>query len=492
MMRYTFILLLLYFLTTTALSAQNDPDGFESFKRQYQNEYDDYRRQRMEEFAAFRKEANDKYAQWLGEQWIEMKAEKGLALPFQPKPVIPTIQKDSNDSASAVALPYSTIEQTIIQSDTIDVPDIILTPEQTNEQTEVEFYAEKLILRLSRGAASLRLKSTTERDIQQAWVMLSKGEYDALLQDCLSQKRKHHLCDWAYIILCRQAALSVYGNTSSNEVVLLQAFLLTQSGYKLRLAESEGLLSLLIPFDHTIYNYNYLTVDNTRYYVIDGRKSGSFRVVRYGFPRERTASIAIARQPQLAMRATSAKSFGGSGRYSEMKVTLGSNRNLMDFYSQYPISDAWSSYAKASLSESTKNILYPALRALIAGKSKQKAVDMLLDFVQHAFDYKTDREQFGYERPLFGDESFYYPYNDCEDRSIVFSILVRDLLGLDVVLLHYPGHLATAVDLGNSVKGDYVSVRGKRFVVCDPTYIGASIGESMPEFKNSKARIIVL
>ena len=74
----------------------------------------------------------------------------------------------------------------------------------------------------------------------------------------------------------------------------------------------------------------------------------------------------------------------------------------------------------------------------------------------------------------------------------MFSILVRDLLGLDVVLLHYPGHLATAVDLGNSVKGDYVSVRGKRFVVCDPTYIGASIGESMPEFKNSKARIIVL
>ena len=40
---------------------------------------------------------------------------------------------------------------------------------------------------------------------------------------------------------------------------------------------------------------------------------------------------------------------------------------------------------------------------------------------------------------------FYYPYCDCEDRSVLYSYLVRNLLKLDVVLLDYPNHIATAV-----------------------------------------------
>ena len=117
---------------------------------------------------------------------------------------------------------------------------------------------------------------------------------------------------------------------------------------------------------------------------------------------------------------------------------------------------------------------------------------MLLDFVQSAFDYKTDDQQFGEERPLFGDETLYYPFCDCEDRSILFSILVRELLGLKVVLLHYPEHLATAVCIGDDVKGDYVILDGRRYVVCDPTFIGGHVGEAMTSYKKIKATIIKL
>lgn len=99
-------------------------------------------------------------------------------------------------------------------------------------------------------------------------------------------------------------------------------------------------------------------------------------------------------------------------------------------------------------------------------------------------------KQFGYERPLFGDESFYYPRNDCEDRAILYSILVRDLIGLDVVLVHYPGHLGTAVHFTENVAGSYYDVGGKHYVVCDPTYIGAGVGEVMPQFENTKVTIV--
>ena len=110
--------------------------------------------------------------------------------------------------------------------------------------------------------------------------------------------------------------------------------------------------------------------------------------------------------------------------------------------------------------------------------------------MQTAFDYRTDDEQFGQERPLFADETLYYPYSDCEDRAILYAVLVRDLLGLDVVLLHYPGHLATAVCFGDDTPGDYMSIGGRKYIVCDPTYIGAPIGLAMPQYKQTPAEIV--
>ena len=69
---------------------------------------------------------------------------------------------------------------------------------------------------------------------------------------------------------------------------------------------------------------------------------------------------------------------------------------------------------------------------------------------------------------------------------------MRDLLGLDVVLVNWPGHLATAVVFTDEVEGDYFTVEGRRYTVCDPTYIGASVGMTMPHFKNVDAKLVKL
>ena len=133
-----------------------------------------------------------------------------------------------------------------------------------------------------------------------------------------------------------------------------------------------------------------------------------------------------------------------------------------------------------------------SFRPKLAGKDEIEAAGLLLNFVQTAFEYKTDGDQFGYEKPFFVDELFYYPYSDCEDRAVLYACLVRELLGLEVVLLDYPRHIATAVCFGRPVEGDYVELNGKRYVVCDPTYINASIGQSMPMYKQERATVIVI
>ena len=65
-------------------------------------------------------------------------------------------------------------------------------------------------------------------------------------------------------------------------------------------------------------------------------------------------------------------------------------------------------------------------------------------------------------------------------------------MGLDCVLIYYPGHLASAVNFTEDVKGDYIQINGKKFVICDPTYIGAPVGMSMPGMDNKTANLILL
>ena len=73
---------------------------------------------------------------------------------------------------------------------------------------------------------------------------------------------------------------------------------------------------------------------------------------------------------------------------------------------------------------------------------------------------------------------------------MLFSYLVRHLLHFDVVLIDYPGHMAAAVNFPGNVEGASLMYKGKRYVICDPTYIGALVGKEMPDFKPEDRTVI--
>ncbi len=164
----------------------------------------------------------------------------------------------------------------------------------------------------------------------------------------------------------------------------------------------------------------------------------------------------------------------------------------------------WANYANTPLEKGITSQLYPAMREKLEGRSKLDAVQQLLWWVQGTLDikrenpnqncflYAYDEDVWGADRALFGEECLFYPYCDCEDRAILLSHLVRDLVGLDVVLVYYPGHLAMAVHFPEDVPGDYINVNGRKFVVCDPTYIGSDVGETMPMVKGKGVNVILL
>lgn len=484
------ILFIIALLLAFPLYAQTDREKYEAFRRKAQSEYAGYRNKAQKEYAEFRKKANEDYARYMQEAWEAMRVSKGEKPPAQPKPKrAPQVAPDKLPEATP--LPTPAVVPAPRQVPPPPVPEEnIPEPAPTAPTMQFALYNTPCIVHASENLR-FTLPSLSEKSIAEAWMALSAEKYDGLLHDCLVQRSQLHLSDWGYIRLLKNMSERLLSAQNSNEAVLLQMYLLTQSGMKVRIAKSDGRLVLLVPFDHDIYNYSYITIDDTHYYVIDKQATGSVEVCKVAFPKEQVASIVMNELPALTSSPSAKRTFEAK-QFGTLKVEVRVNKSLIDFLSDYPVSSSWECYANASLSPEVKDALYPVLRSQIKGKSQKKAAHMLLDFVQTAFDYATDQDQFGYERPLFGDESFYYPKNDCEDRSILYSILVRDLLGLEVVLVHWTGHLGTAVCFTDEVDGDYFTIDGKKYVICDPTYIGASVGMTMPQFKNAKAKIVRL
>ena len=119
-----------------------------------------------------------------------------------------------------------------------------------------------------------------------------------------------------------------------------------------------------------------------------------------------------------------------------------------------------------------------------------------MNWVQTGFEYGYDDDIWGEDHVFFPSETLYYPNSDCEDKAILFSTLVRDILHLDVLLLYFDHpevHLATAVHFPVEEKpGEFVMYKDKKYIVCDPTLKNGPIGRNMSYFRGITPKIIVI
>lgn len=367
-------------------------------------------------------------------------------------------------------------------------------PQPHTDVLGFDFYGTHLTVRTPQQY-KIALNSTNRISVARSWRHLSGGDYDAMLADCLEIRDRCSLCDWAYLEMLQCLAGSYAKN--QNEAVLLTAYLFSQSGYKMRLGQVGNELALLFGTKHQIYGRSSLLIDGCYFYPMN-HPCTSIHLANFSFPNERPLSLQVNVQPSLAVARTDLRQLSSS--IFKTTLTCSVNKNLLDFMGNIPSSQLdgnpltrWAMYANAPLDPLVSRLLYPALGEAIGGKDKAEAVAILLDFVQSAFVYGYDDKIWGADRAFFSEESLFYPYCDCEDRAILFSRLVKDLAALDVVLVYYPGHLATAVNFGQTqVHGDYIMIGGDKYYICDPTFIGAPVGMTMPKMDNTKAKVILL
>lgn len=156
-------------------------------------------------------------------------------------------------------------------------------------------------------------------------------------------------------------------------------------------------------------------------------------------------------------------------------------RNLLHHYPQMPTGDFASSWIDQSLRED----IVAQLKIQINEMMEIQAINTLLSLCHFGFDYATDQDYHGFEKPYFLEENFIYDKNDCEDRAIFFSYLVWNALGLPCQLIQYPGHESVTVAAKEDIMGCFYDNDGVKYYSSDPTYRGSRIGQVMPTFKST-------
>lgn len=350
--------------------------------------------------------------------------------------------------------------------------------------------------------ADLYLNSVDEMGIADLWEQIADtvvpSRFDITLASCLKHRENMNLCDWAYLQLVQSVAQRRYGDT--NEATIFASYIMAQSGYKIRLAYTEAYVYMLFASHHEIYRMSRYLLDGEYYYRVGGRGEHTCYISDVGYDKEQKLSLCITKEQMIDYELSDTISITSSKGWT---FNFQTNMNLIYFYEDYPTGNLfggeeyskWLVGVNTPLDAVTKSTLYPQLKDSIHNLTHWEAVSNILNLVQTGFTYALDNEEWGGDRIFFADETLYYPKSDCEDRAILFSILVRDILGLDVILVYYdnPAHLAVAVHFPEEEKeGVYFTYNDKRYILCDPTYQGAPIGKQMPYYKLGQGRIIVI
>jgi len=506
MLKKSILILNLFLLTTLPITGTtNNSAEFKQWMKQETTHFQDYKDKRDKEFTGF-----------LKNQWKEMQTFQGLVRDKTPKPdKIPKAPKRLPEPVKPFKLKpppptISKLPEKLPLDQVSPLPVIIKTPElkplplpqkvipspivkqPKGHKIQITFYGHNLEFYYDPQLKVSLQRPINQNSISSIWSDMSKADYDGLLKQINAQRKPLTLNDWGFALLTNTIAQNIHPG-SKNDQSVFAWYLMTKAGYQARIAYDPNYVYLLMPSQQQLFAAPYFTFDKVRYYALsfDGVKQKPGKIFTYnghypGATKRLNMSLSHAFNTARKQKDRFLKF---SYRKKTYQINVAYDTETIRYLKTYPQMDI-TLYFNSELNLATANPLLKQLKPLVEGKPEVEAVNLILRFVQTAFKYKTDEQQFGLENYLFPEETLHYPYSDCEDRSVFFAWIVHHLLGLQVVGLDFPGHIATAVHFSDNVGGDAINVNGKRFVVTDPTYINAQAGMTMPAYKNKNPGVI--
>jgi len=498
--------------------------------------FEDYLKNQMTDYQNYLEEIDRDFTSFLKQNWKEYKGKEPEKLLEKPKPVdIPVAKPEEKpepvnikpapekkpepvvdskpiakekpviETPAPVAKPEPKKDEPVVPEpvvkEPVPAPPVVAEPEpapptyvpsREAEGLALSFYGVELDIPYDKNLKTYAKRPLSSSAIADWWEAVASTDYKKTLEYMQKTSKKMNLGDWGYVNLVERFSAKLFGHTPERKMLVW--FFMNKADMDAKLGYTKnGETKVMARLDKQLFGIPFYTFSGTRYYIIDvfgkQEKTGSLYTYKGKYP-DATNPIRLThmKYPKLGFAGYKRDlKFDIDGK--KQSVPAVANRYSIAYLNNFPQADL-SVYTGAQTPEWVDQIILPEMKKLIKGKNEKEAVDILLRFVQTAFQYKTDDQQFGREKFFFAEETIYYPYSDCEDRSVLFAYLVRKLLGLDVVMLDFPGHIAVAVNLGKYNTGAVLKYKGKKYSVTDPTYINATAGMVMPRYKNSSPNII--
>lgn len=469
------------------LRAQNDSASFQNnydrFKEQVQKEYDDFVAQANSEFEAFLAQAWSEYQSFSGQSGAYSKEKPEVVPSITVQSGIIDVEAPSMDNESPIFENEPENKNSVFDYDTSPLSTI-----------KINFYGRNMEFTVPKA---LRVSSdgVRERQVSKYYTTLHQNDADHILQrqldDAVSQMG---LNEWGYFVLLRSITEKIYANT--NDRVLFTFYMLHSHGFKVRVGRGSksNQLLLLLALDNSkeVYSKTFFRINGTKYYTMYGNGQQGESVYSYDEKADQSGLKEIGLDFMKSLNITACeKSRKLHLNKVNMDVTLPYSTSHLRYYDEIPTT-VFPIYFNTPVSKETEAVLAETIGTLSKQYNKVQLVDILLNFVQTAFVYKIDEQYHGREKYYFPEETIGLPFSDCEDRSALFAWMVKRFVGYDVIGVLYDDHLATAVCFGNDAQltGKNVTHKGKRYMVCDPTYPNADIGTVMPKYANVKYEIV--
>lgn len=469
------------FLKKTALAAS----VFFTFTAQAQTSFEEFRQGLLNDFSSFRQNILDDYAKFLDGEWVEYSGFKAVERNAVPKPeTIPSVDNQSAQSPQSPQSPQRT--PSAPSSPTIPAPALPATPEAFS----FDMYG--VPMQIPDIDVSIMDKIAGQEDFAEQWRRLDAQQAAKQLVDELKAiADKYNFNDYLTYELVSAYAASRFNGASPMSRTSFVHYAMTHLGFDVRLGlNGSGQALLMLPCKQMVYGRMYLVFDNNKYYIFTDPavklNTADTSVFTCQLPESASKAARMDMRLKPLNLPYSPKHYSIS--HNNIKIEGETNANIYPFiyrYPQIPIAD----YAESELLPDVRANIVEQLKTQLRDMDSAQAIDSLLAFVQSGFEYATDGQYHGFEKPYFFEEMLFYDKCDCEDRVIFYSYLLWNVLGVENHLIAYPGHESAAVASTPSGKADAYTYDGKTFLISDPTYIGAHSGMCMPNYKTVTPQI---
>lgn len=445
--------------------------------------YEEFRQGIKDRHKEFTERMHSNYKKFLKGEWVPFDVHEGDKPKVYPKPVIPP-EQTTPLAEDAYRRKVKEVEKALEITPRVAGTTPEVKKNSMGTMVDVNFYG--MAVSTPHTPVTLEEELTSSQQIFNQWDALDRNETATKLVPALRATcDKLGLNDYFTYVFVRDYVNATQPTAGQMSRTVMICYLLSNMGYDVRLARNQNFIGYnLLPFAQNITVRPYLVFGDRQYYLFNCDSEMTKPDMLYTCAVTKGADTGKDFDLVVKELKLPENPHPFNVKFDDLSISGNVNLNVMQLLRDYP-QMTMAGFAMSDAQPGLRKQIVESLKAQLDSLSQHQAVDKLLYFVQKGFRYEYDEVLHGREKTNFFEESLFYPACDCEDRSIFYSYLLWNVLGVKNQLLSYPGHEAVGVMLNEDISGTYYTDNlGEKYYISDPTNIGAPTGVPQTAFRD--------